>query len=104
MLMGGIAIGRGDLYGAPNLFGNLFESSFVQFGSPHPGSVNFFAADGSSRALNRRTSSEVMATYVVRLTATRLTLADQTVDSKILASVNRCTGFSSASQICFLFA
>ena len=61
--MGGIAIGRGDLYGSPNLFGNLFESSFVQFGSPHPTTINFFVADGSTRSMNRQMSSELMGRW-----------------------------------------
>ena len=50
---GSVAVGRPDLYGIATLFGTVEMSVWLQFGSPHPDTVNILRADGSVQAFNR---------------------------------------------------
>ncbi len=56
----GVAIGRGDAYGLPSLFGTATASRWIQFGSPHPGTVNMVRGDGSTFSVNRQVDARQM--------------------------------------------
>ena len=58
MAMGGLAVGRADLFGnTDDVFGTATQSVWPQFGSAHPEVVNIVRADGSAQSINRAIDS-----------------------------------------------
>ncbi len=57
MAMGGLAIGRADLYELDSVFGTATDASWAQFGSAHPDVVNIVRTDGSAQSINRDVDS-----------------------------------------------
>ena len=65
-LIGGMSIGKATLYfpaGEISVFGDLTESRFLQFGSPHPDVVNFVRCDGSTAVVNRDIGAEAIGRF-----------------------------------------
>ncbi len=58
LAMGGIAVGRADLYHiGDSVLGTATDSGWIQFGSAHPDVVNIVRADGSAQSINRAIDS-----------------------------------------------
>lgn len=61
LALGGSCLGRADIYvGIEDTFGTASESSWIQFGSAHPGVVNMVRGDGSALSLNRQIASRTL--------------------------------------------
>ena len=63
--IGGYGVGRADRYGIMDqtvpyfFFGTAERAHWLQFGAPHPDTVNFVLADGSVTAFNRDVEPEI---------------------------------------------
>ena len=61
-----MSIGKATLYFPADeisVFGDLTESRFLQFGSPHPDVVNFVRCDGSTAVVNRDIGAEAIGRF-----------------------------------------
>ena len=59
MVLGGLCIGNTEAYAVGSVFGDIVESSFIQFGSAHPDVVNVVFADGTTRSISRNIQSVI---------------------------------------------